>query len=153
MVRHRPTPLMIAQQELDTWYSEHLDKHTRFNNGRFIFLNEHSESLYNTQYEDKIETLRNKHRLTDYQLVKSTFDTHTIELFPLPEPEPVGMEIGYIQPDTPSEETKEPEPAQEAPILRHEYNPRIGELQQQIIDLNMTLQSCRTELNRLLFSE
>ena len=154
MVRVRISPIINAQNELDQWWLQHLDKYARPHEGVYIFIDETHKLHYELEYIEKINQITAKFGLKDKQLVKSSFDNYEIKLPQEPEPEPetepeikeIGISIDDIQHELPSEETKEPEP-----VLNYEFNPRVAELQYLIFSLNEKLSNYRSELNGLLF--
>lgn len=146
MVRVRVSPIINAQNELDNWWLQHLDKYTHHYEGLYMFIDERRKQQYQAEYAEQINNITTKYGLKPNQLVKSTFDNYEIRIQPEEEDEPeeVGVSIDEIHPDTPSEEMKEteqPEP----------YNQfRITELNHRIQDLYSQLHICTSELKTLM---
>jgi len=143
MVRVRISPIITAQNELDHWWLQHLDKYTHHYEGVYMFIDNRHKLQYEVEYIEQINHINAKYGLKPNQIVKSTFDNYEIQIQPEEEPEPeeVGVSIDEIHPDTPSEEMKETET----------YNNfRITELQNRIEDLHTQLHNCTIELHALL---
>lgn len=148
MVRVRISPIITAQNELDHWWLQHLDKYTHHYEGVYMFIDNRHKLQYEVEYIEQINHINAKYGLKPNQIVKSTFDNYEIQIqpeeVPEPEPEEVGVSIDEIHPDTPSEEMKETEETET-------YNNfRITELQNRIEDLHTQLHNCTIELHALL---
>lgn len=164
MVRIRTSPIINAQNELDQWWLSHLDRYTQPRDGVYVFRNREHKEQYESEYIEAIQSISSKYGLRNKQLVKSTFDNYEIQLpaEPVEEPtirlidepivieyEEIGIPIEDIQPDTPSEETKETEAS--FPLYNPPINLRADELHQLITELNEQLKNYRIELNGLFF--